>query len=54
MKDDVLYHIFKYATFVWPLRWKSWKGNDGIPYINVHAKFYEVSMHGSVDRDEKS
>ena len=26
MKVDVLYHIFIYATFVWLLRWKSWKG----------------------------
>ena len=25
MKDDGLQHIFIYATFVWPPRWKSWK-----------------------------
>ena len=26
MKDDVIKHIYTYATFVWTLRWKSWKG----------------------------
>ena len=28
--------------------------NDGIPYINIDAKFYYVSEDGSGDTDEKS
>ena len=43
IKYDVSYHIFIYATFVWPLMWKSWKGT------NIHAKFIYVSKDVSGD-----
>ena len=28
--------------------------NDGIPYINIHTKFYEVSKDGLGETNEKS
>ena len=38
MKDDGLQHIFIYSTFVWPPRWKSWKGKM-TAYFNIRTKF---------------
>ena len=40
MKDNGLQHIFIHATFGLTSEVKGMKTlNDGIPYINIHAKF---------------
>ena len=60
MKDDGLHitnilHMFIYATFVWPPRWKSWKRKmTAYPIFYIHAKYYSVSNDGSGYTDEKS
>ena len=56
MKDDGLQHIFIYATFVWPSRWKSWKGKmtaySILTFVQSFVKFQNMDPDIQGARDD--
>ena len=43
VEKSALKHAYKYASFVWPLRWKSWK--DNLFWLELYI-LYTIFLHG--------